>query len=220
VKVLGLDCAGSACSAALWVDGKIMASRSEVMERGQAEALLPMIASVLDEARADIGALDRVAVTVGPGSFTGVRTGLATARGLALARNLPVIGVTSFGAAAALVAAPDAREPLLIALESKRAELFLQLFETGKAHEAALVSLDGWAVFAPSGRFYLSGDGAQRFAAGLGRSGPILLPARESHAISAARLAAVMPAPASPPRPLYLRAPDVTFPSQHQKSAP
>jgi tRNA threonylcarbamoyladenosine biosynthesis protein TsaB len=197
-----------------------MASRCEAMERGLAEALLPMIAAVLDEACVDVGALDRVAVTVGPGSFTGVRTGLATARGLALARGLPVIGVTSFEAAAAAVAAQDAREPLLIALESKRAELFLQLFENGKAREAALVALDGWGDFAPSGRFYLSGDGAQRFVAGLGRSDPILLPAHASHAVSAARLAAVMPAPASPPRPLYLRAPDVTFPPRHQKSVP
>jgi tRNA threonylcarbamoyl adenosine modification protein YeaZ len=104
VSVLGLDATGSACSAALLRDDRALAHRFAAMERGQAEALVPMIASVLAEAALPVAALDLIAVTVGPGAFTGVRIGLAAARGLALASGVPALGVTSFAAVAAAVA--------------------------------------------------------------------------------------------------------------------
>ena len=220
MKVLGLDCAGFACSVAVLVDGAVLAERSETMERGQAEALLPMIGAALDTARLEARALERIAVTLGPGSFTGLRTGLAAARGLALAWDIPVTGVTSFEAAAAAVADSAAREPLLIALESKRAELYLQIFAEDGAGEPALVPRAAWSVVAPAGAFRVAGDGGERFAEGLGRDGPILVRPRESLAVSAARLAGQRPASALPPEPLYLRAPDVSFPSRREKSAP
>lgn len=222
VKVLGIDCAGSSCSAAILVDLRCVAARFEAMGRGQAEALLPMIADVLDAAKLDVTELDRIAVTVGPGSFTGLRTGLATARGLALARGLPIVGVTSFEAAADAVTASSTNLPLVVALESKRQELFLQLFQAGVAQEAALVPPSAWVAFAPCGRFRLTGDGAKRFAASvIGVDGDTVEEPTHSAAVSAARLAITTwkpDAPFPPPRPFYLRAPDVSFPASRAKS--
>jgi len=100
------------------------------MMHGQAEALLPMVDDVMREAGIAVSALDLIAVTTGPGSFTGIRVGLAATRGIALAGNLPLIGVSSFEAAAAAVAkSAVAGYRLLIALESRRADLYIQLFE-------------------------------------------------------------------------------------------
>src|SRR5579864_6906504 len=101
VTTLGIDSAGAACSAAIWRGERVVGRRFAAMERRQAEALMPMIAAVMDEAALAIEALDLIAVTVGPGAFTGVRIGIAAARGLSLASGVPALGVPSFVAAAA-----------------------------------------------------------------------------------------------------------------------
>src|SRR5215467_10709212 len=98
MKVLAFDCSGASCSAAVLIDDRPAAQRFAPMERGHAETLLPMIETVLREAGLTPAMLDLLAVTVGPGSFTGLRIGLAAGRGLALARALPAIGVPSFDA--------------------------------------------------------------------------------------------------------------------------
>jgi tRNA threonylcarbamoyladenosine biosynthesis protein TsaB len=100
MRVLGLDSALTACSAALWQDGEILARRMEVMPRGQSEALMPMAVAVMGEADLAFEELDRLGVTVGPGSFTGLRIGLAAARGMAVALRLPLVGVTTLEAVA------------------------------------------------------------------------------------------------------------------------
>ena len=102
MKLLALDCAGLACSVALWRDGAIVAERTREMARGHAEALMPMLGEVMAAADERLDALDRLAVTVGPGSFTGIRVGLAAARGLALAIGCPLIGVGTLAALAEL----------------------------------------------------------------------------------------------------------------------
>ncbi len=98
MNVLALDTSMAACSAAVLTrdaaSGRA-ARRFERLERGHAEAIVPMIQQVMAEAGAEYGELDRIAVTVGPGTFTGVRIGVATARGLALATGAPLLGVTS-----------------------------------------------------------------------------------------------------------------------------
>ena len=106
MKLLALDSSAAACSVALWDDREektgspIVAHRGKYMERGQSEALIPLVDSVMEETGWIFSDLDRLGVTVGPGSFTGVRVGLAAARGLALAGRLPLVGVTSFEAIA------------------------------------------------------------------------------------------------------------------------
>jgi tRNA threonylcarbamoyladenosine biosynthesis protein TsaB len=95
MRILAMDTATSSCSVALWCDETIVAARREVMSRGQAEALVPMIGDVLAEAKVTASDLDLLAVTVGPGAFTGLRIGLATARGMGLAAHVPCLGLTT-----------------------------------------------------------------------------------------------------------------------------
>jgi tRNA threonylcarbamoyladenosine biosynthesis protein TsaB len=110
---------------------ELLAMRHVMMQHGQAEALLPMVEEVMRAAGCAVTALGCVAVTTGPGSFTGIRVGLAAARGIALANDLPLIGVSSFVAArrAATIAPPRASAVVLVALESRRADLYVQLFD-------------------------------------------------------------------------------------------
>ena len=219
MKVLGIDCAGSACAAAILADGRIVASRCEAMAQGQAEALMPMIEAVLTAARLTVDTLDLIAVTVGPGSFTGLRTGLAAARGLALASGKPLTGVTSFAAVADTVAEDVGETPLVVALESKRAELYLQRFDRRAAGAPVLVPANQWASFVPAETFVIAGDGAERFAAELsGKDFRVAERYAHSNAVAAARLGSgSWQSGTTPPAPLYLRAPDVTVPSFRQR---
>ena len=125
----GLDCAGRGCAAAVLVDGEVRARRSLPMERGQAEALMPLIAAVLAEAGCAPAALRSRRRHHRPRHLYRPRIGIAAARGLALALGVPAIGITSFAAIAAAV--PPARRgarSLVVALDSKREELYLQSF--------------------------------------------------------------------------------------------
>lgn len=229
MKLLAIDSAGNACSVALFADGGVMAERSRDMTRGHAEALVPMISGVLRDGRACCPAgfadLDAIAVTVGPGAFTGVRIGLATASAMAAAAGLPVVGLTTLEVVAA--AQPHAGAPLLVALDSKRADVYAQLFGAapgGLAEPRAILPADIPALL-PQGPLALAGDGSGPVAQALREAGR---PFRHLHghdrpeAPVLARLAAERlersqpaadPSSAMPVRPLYLRAPDVTLPS-------
>src|SRR5690242_5133699 len=103
MKVLGLDSAGGQCAVAVLDGERVAAARAEAMVHGQAERLLPLIAETLAAAGVTPAALDLIAVTTGPGSFTGIRIGLAAARGLALATGRTVTGVGVFDVYAASV---------------------------------------------------------------------------------------------------------------------
>jgi tRNA threonylcarbamoyladenosine biosynthesis protein TsaB len=220
MKVLAFDCSGASCSAAVVIDDAPAAQRFVAMERGHAEALLPMIETVLREAEIAPTAIGLIAATIGPGSFTGLRIGLAAAHGLALANNIPAIGVTSFDA---VVADGDASLPLLVALESKRAELFLQRRDRNDPRLPALVPQTEWAAIVPPGLCRLAGDGASRLAATLARDDVTVLPGHGRPdpvalaRIGAARWQAGIRAPLLP---LYLRAPDITTPRQAAPVAP
>ncbi len=219
VSLLAFDTAGSACSAAVLRDGVVRARRFAAMARGQAEALMPMIAAVLDEAETTLDALDLIAVTIGPGAFTGLRIGLAAARGLALASGLPVLGITSFAAVAAQAApAAAAGRVLVVALDSKRRELYLQAFDgQTPLAEGALVAPEDVPAWLPAAPLLLAGDAAPRLAALIpgGQEAALAGGPGLADAADVARLAAASWRPGlrpAPPRPLYLRPPDTTTP--------
>ncbi|MEI6984945.1 MAG: tRNA (adenosine(37)-N6)-threonylcarbamoyltransferase complex dimerization subunit type 1 TsaB [Rhodospirillaceae bacterium] len=214
VKVLAIDTAAAACSVAIWRSTAPLVSRFEVMERGHAERLVPMIAEVLDEAGLTAAALDRLAVTVGPGAFTGLRVGLATARGLALAIGRPLLGLTTFEVIGHGLA-PELRagRSVLVAVESRRSEVFLQRFTADLVAEGppTLLTAEGCRAWLPAGPLLVAGCGAAALREILGDrldtvfvAGPGL-----PDAAVAARLAAGLDVGAGlPPRPLYLRPPD------------
>ena len=218
MKVLGLDSAGSQCAVAV-LDGERVASvRAEAMLHGQAERLVPLIAETLAAAAVTPAALDLIAVTTGPGSFTGIRIGLAAARGLALATGRPAIGIGVLDAYAAAVP-PPARQArtLIVAVESKRDEFYLQAFTAAGTALAppAQVHPRDLAAWLPAGPLLLAGDAAARLQAQLAGHDFVMAPGAQSvDAVWVARLgrAQANGGAVEPPRPFYLRAPDTTKP--------
>jgi tRNA threonylcarbamoyladenosine biosynthesis protein TsaB len=217
-KVLGFDCAGRGCAAAVLAGGSVLARRAESMERGQAERLMSLIAETLKEAGLAPGELDLIAVTTGPGGFTGIRIGLAAARGLALAAGIPAAGVSNFAASAASVPPPARGARVLVAaIESKREEFYLQAFAASGAArgEGALVHPRDLEAFLPAGRLLLTGDAAARLLPWLKhRDAVIAEGSGPPDPVVVARLGLELwqKGEAPPPRPLYLRAPDTTAP--------
>src|SRR5690242_13387521 len=131
--VLAIDTALEACSAAVLDTERASEAvhESQPMTRGHAEALMPLIARVLDRARIDAQGLDRIAVTVGPGSFTGLRVGIAAARGIALATGKPAIGLTTLAAFAAPLIASDDTVPVVSAIDARHEHVYIQVFGPG-----------------------------------------------------------------------------------------
>ncbi len=129
MKLLALDATTTTCSVAYWSDGSVRANREEIAGRRQAEILMPMVMTVMTEAAIEFDALDGIAVTQGPGSFTGVRIGLATARGLALAAGLPLAGVTTLQALAAAPPPAERQGHMILALlDARRDQVYGQIF--------------------------------------------------------------------------------------------
>ena len=142
--VLALDTTGKACACALVDEGRIRAQKSENIGRGHAERLAPMVDEVLAEADLKVADIDQIAVCTGPGSFTGLRVALAFAKGLALPRNIPVVGLSALEVHAARY--DPAREKRVIAFaDVRRGELCFQLFGNGLALTPALTEKDGEA---------------------------------------------------------------------------
>lgn len=192
------------------------------MQRGQSEALVPMAQVVLSKADLDFAALDAVAVTRGPGSFTGVRIGLAAARAIALARGIPAIGLTSFDVYAGKLRLEDHGLPMLVAIESGRDEVFAQGFDASARPlgEAACLRPEELADSLEGKAWILAGSAADRVAASLAEAGLNVMRSAACGPIDAAdvaQLAAQSPLPAADaasPAPLYLRPADVSMPSK------
>ncbi|MEE8443795.1 MAG: tRNA (adenosine(37)-N6)-threonylcarbamoyltransferase complex dimerization subunit type 1 TsaB [Alphaproteobacteria bacterium] len=214
--LLAIDCATDACSAALWLGGAPGPRRFALMRHGHAEALMPMIQEVMNEAGLAFSELDEIAATVGPGAFTGLRIGLAAARGIALATGRPLIGVTTLEAVAAAQATQG--RPLLVALGSRRADVYVQFFDsTGAANGEPRVILPGdvGGILPPGKAVALAGDAADAVLSALGghQPAPVRLAGPDlPDAAFVARIAAdraTQPEAARvPPKPLYLRPPD------------
>jgi tRNA threonylcarbamoyl adenosine modification protein YeaZ len=183
--ILGIDTSGARCAVAV-LAGEHVARREQAMERGHAEALMPMIEATLAEARAGHRDLTRIAVCTGPGSFTGIRIGIAAARGLALGLGIPAIGITRLEALAA-AAAPG--RPCAVRVPGPSGASYLQEFDALRRPEspARLVGPD-WVP--PPGHIVVGPGG--------------LVPDALADPEVIARLAAARPAGARP-APLYLR---------------
>lgn len=159
MRVLALDAALARCAAAVVANQESLADRQQDAARGHAALLAVMARAVLAEVPIRAGELDLVAVTVGPGSFTGIRAGLALAHGIALAAGVPVVGVTVGEALACALPALGGRE-LWSAIDSKRGRVFLERDGMVTAH-----ALDALPV--PSGKVAVAGDAAAAVAARL-----------------------------------------------------
>ncbi len=209
--ILAVDTALAACSAAILDtrSGRLLAHRYEAMERGHAERLPLQVAAILDDAGLRARDIGRFAATRGPGSFTGVRIGLAMARGLALATGQPCVGVGTLDAIAA--AAPEAASaPVAAAIDARRGEVYVQRFAGAPSTPRLLRHAEAAALAGPA-PVILAGTGAALLAplipgAAVSAASPV------PDAATVARLAATLDPAGHAPEPLYLRTADAKPP--------
>jgi tRNA threonylcarbamoyladenosine biosynthesis protein TsaB len=222
LNILALDTALGACSAAVLSSGSVLAEEHEIMLRGHAEALAPMVQRVMHDAGLPFSALQAVAVTIGPGTVTGQRVGLAFARALAVALKIPVRGTTTLEAMAEEALATFAQAQwAIVAADAKRDEIYLSAVAvdgrmlispqlTPIAGAPAMIS----AIAGESGRaVVLAGTGAAMLKPLLDQAGlnGVDSGIRQPKARYVAAAASRRPRPEGA-RPLYLRPPDARLP--------
>ena len=198
---LVIDSATEACSVAMLRDAECLAGDWQLLGRGHAERLVPMIAALPAKGRAD-----RIAVSVGPGSFTGVRVGLAAARALALAWNVPLVGYPTLALIAAQAQADRGAQEVRVAITGGHGEWFVQDFAADGAPIGPLASLTP-ADAAQDGPALVAGTQAEALVARRGPGSALALypDARRFALLDPARLS-------TDPAPLYGRAPDARLP--------
>ena len=211
---LSIDTALQRCTVAVARSGALVSVQTAGMEKGHAEHLAPMAATALREAGVTVRDLDRIGVTVGPGGFTGVRVGLAFARGLVLGVRAHAVGVSTLAALAAGARAPGV-DLIAPVIDARRGEVYAALYSAAgeeilapfvAAPEAAFAKLSACAAAA-----LLCGSGVSILAAHA-RGWPQAAAASQIDAAALAALVNAAPAPDGPPAPLYLRAPDAKPP--------
>jgi tRNA threonylcarbamoyladenosine biosynthesis protein TsaB len=225
--VLALDAAGLACSVAVGVGDRVAGAERISSVHGHAEILLPLADRVIAAAALTPAAIDIVAASVGPGSFTGIRAGLAAARGIALAAGAQLLGVSSFAAVAAAVPRRGGDRFLLVALESRREDLYVQLFDqiaTPIAEASAILPAALAAAvnaMISGGRLLIAGDAAHRASSALAKRPDIaMLDHSAPDAVGVLQAAVSLMRcgkSGNTARPLYLRAPGVTLPGGGRK---
>jgi tRNA threonylcarbamoyl adenosine modification protein YeaZ len=216
MRVLAIDTALEACAVAVLDTAHAARAAHETlpMLRGHAEALMPLVAQVIKRAGLAFADLDRVAVTVGPGSFTGLRVGIAAARGIGLAAGKPVVGLTTLAAFAAPLIAADDTRPVVAAIDARHDHVYLQVFGPGGRTLVAprLATLREAAQrAAASGAPRLTGTAAQLIADAwqAGEPPPSIVEEKRAPDVAwVARLGAAAQESGASPKPLYLRAPD------------
>ena len=221
MRVLAIDTALEACSAAILdtEQATMAASETQLMIRGHAESLMPLIDSVVSQSGLRFSDLDRIAVTTGPGSFTGLRVGIAAARGIGLAADKPVVGLTTLAVLAAPHVAADDRIPIAAVIDARHAHVYLLLLGVGGRTliPPRIVELREAVRATAAASARLVGSGARMVAdAWPNREAPPLIDERRAPDIDwVARLGAAADEAQAQPKPLYLRAPD----AQPQKAA-
>jgi tRNA threonylcarbamoyladenosine biosynthesis protein TsaB len=215
MRVLAIDTALGACSAAV-LDTRhvaVVASETLPMVRGHAEAVMPLIARVMDQAGIDFASLDRIAVTTGPGSFTGLRVGISAARGIALAAGKPAVGLSTLAGFAAPHIAQDDSSAVVAAIDARHEHVYLQVFGPGgkTVVPPRIAPLREAVRAATASAARIVGSGAELIVAlwPNGEPPPVLVEQLDAPDIGwIARLGAAAAEGQAPPKPLYLRAPD------------
>lgn len=201
-RTLVIDSATAACSVALLEGNTLIGGTFRVLGRGHAEALVPMIAQLPERGKAD-----RIAVALGPGSFTGVRVGLAAARALALAWGAEIVGYPTLALVAAMAREAFGEGPLDVAMTGGHGEWFVESFDAAGASTAPLASLKPDAAAQALTAQRVTGNEAEALVAarGHGTAQPLLPDARAFAALPTAHLTPDI-------SPLYGRAPDARLP--------
>jgi tRNA threonylcarbamoyl adenosine modification protein YeaZ len=209
MTLLAIDTSANLCAVCVWEGDAAVASITQDIGTGHAELLMGMIGDVLAQAGKTYGDLARIGVVIGPGSFTGVRVGVSTARGLALALSIPALGVTTLEGLAHEAHALHPGRPVLAVIDARREQLYSASYDADVRliAEPAVFDAEATAARAGDGETVLTGSGATALSA--------LLPNSEVSAHDAtasvetyARLAAAMPLSPDKPKPLYLRGAD------------
>lgn len=214
-RILAIDTALGACAACVLDDSADTPLSRDVdfMAKGHAEALMPLIERVMARVEGGFASLDRVAVTVGPGSYTGLRVGLAAARAIGLAAGIPVIGLSTLAVYAAPLLGRDPGRVIASAIDARYGQVYFQvLSEHGRTIvPPRLVPLRDAARLIGSNPVSIEGSGALLVAAEartigldvmIGEAGPA------PDILWVARLGQRADPATSPPQPLYLKAPD------------
>ncbi len=203
MRTLVIDCATEACSVALFDDGALIAGELRMLGRGHAEQLVPMIAALPGKGQAD-----RIAVAMGPGSFTGLRVGLAAARALAFARGADLVGYPTLDLVAAMARAERGRCEVTVAMTGGHGEWFVAGYDADGMCTRPLASLSPPQAASTFAAALVAGSQAEALVAarGDGEALPIWPDARAFTLLPASSLTAEV-------RPLYGRAPDAKLPA-------
>lgn len=217
MRILAIDTALGACSACVLETGATqpVAIEQVAMERGHAEALMPMIERVMGKVEGGFSSLDRVAVTIGPGSYTGLRVGISAARAIAFAAGIPAVGVSTLAATAAPLIGREGGRVIAAALDARHGQVWFQALnaqgkelvsirqvnhrDAARAIGAGPVSLVGPAALAVANEAWA-----------IGLDAVVVDDARAPDVIWVARLGMIADPQSAPPRPLYLKEPETT----------
>lgn len=215
MRILAIDTALGALSAAVLdkAAAEPVAVERILMQRGHAEALVPLIERLAARTEGGLASLDRIAVTVGPGSFTGIRVGIAAARALGLALDIPVVGVSTLAALAAPLVLSMGNEVIAAALDARHGQIYVQAFGPGGRTllSPRLSPVREAARALGAGPFRFTGSGAPMMALEAWSMGLAAEVAGELIApdiVVIARLGLFAEPASAPPSPLYLKMPD------------
>lgn len=215
MRVLAIDTALGACSAAV-VERHApepLAAETQYMERGHAEALVPLIDRVMARVETRFDGIDRVVVTIGPGSFTGLRIGLSAARAIGLALKVPVVGVSTLSALIAPYLGPEAGRVLAAAIDARHGQVYVQAIAPGGRPLIApkVATLREVVRTLGTGGISVVGPAAPMIVAdarALGLDAKVVDAAPAPAIDWVARVGMAADPAEAPARPLYLRAPD------------
>lgn len=217
MRILAIDTALGACSACVLEAGATqpIAVEQVAMERGHAEALMPMIERVMGKVEGGFSSLDRVAVTIGPGSYTGLRVGISAARAIAFAAGIPAVGVSTLAATAAPLVGREGGRVIAAALDAKHGQVWFQALnaqgkqlvsirqvnhrDAARSIGAGPVSLVGSAALAVANEAWA-----------IGLDAVVVDDTKAPDVIWVARLGMIADPQNAPPRPLYLKEPETT----------